>query len=255
MVSGLLPSNITLAENLLLSLSGSVNDTRQRFEIREPTETARFLDYRETYFHQDNPQNTFGRIRDWHQNEFNFFVKDDWKVSPTFTLNLGLRYDLMRVPYMLSASGANFTPSLRGGGSTVFGYSGRDFSGWMSGGTPRRGEDTQVALVGEGTDLPNDGIWPSDKNNLAPAVGFAWSPSWWGQDQTTIRGGYQIAYQLPGNSLSWIDVDAGNLPGFFYEPTDFGPEESVDRPEPVPAGRRRGTGRDALREGLFHRRG
>jgi hypothetical protein len=79
MVSGLLPSNITLAENLLLSLSGSVNDTRQRFEIREPTETARFLDYRETYFHQDNPQNTFGRIRDWHQNEFNFFVKDDWK--------------------------------------------------------------------------------------------------------------------------------------------------------------------------------
>lgn len=220
-ITGLLPNNITLANNLLLSLSGSVNDTRQRFEIREPTDT-RFLDYRESYFHKDNPKNTFGRIRDWHQNEFNFFVKDDWKVTRNLTLNLGVRYDLMRVPFLLSASGKNFTPGLEGGNLAIFGYSGRDFGAFMSGGTPQRGELSRAVLIGEGTPYPKQGIWPSDKNNWAPAVGFAWSPGWWGQDKTTIRGGYQIAYQLPGNSLSWIDVDAGNLPGFFYEPTDFG---------------------------------
>jgi Carboxypeptidase regulatory-like domain len=220
-VPGLANSNITLAQNLLLSLSGSVNDTRERFEIREPSDT-RFLDFRDTYFNAANPKNTYGRIRDWHQNEFNAFIKDDWKITPNFTLNVGIRYDLMRVPYLLSANGKGFTPGLVGGNNAIFGYSGRSFGDWMSGGTEQKGDLTQTTLIGPGTNNPKQGIWPSDKNNFAPAVGFAWSPKWWGQDKTTIRGGYQIAYQLPGNSLSWIDVDAGNLPGFFYEPTDLG---------------------------------
>jgi hypothetical protein len=220
-IPGLLNSNITLANNLLLSLSGSVNDTRQRFEIREPTNTE-FLDFRDTYFHPDNPEGTYGRIRDWHQNEFNFFVKDDWKLSPNLTLNLGLRYDLMRVPYLLSASGKGFTPGLKESNNAIFGYSGRSIADWMPGGGPQKGELTRTVLIGPGTDNPDQGLWPSDRNNWAPAIGFAWSPGWGGQDKTTIRGGYQIAYQLPGNSLSWVDVDGGNLPGFFYEPTDFG---------------------------------
>jgi len=218
---GFLINNQTLAQNLLLSLSGSVNDTRERFEIREPSDT-RFLDYRETYFNAANPEGTYGRIRDWHQNEFNGFVKDDWKIRPSLTLNLGLRYDLMMVPYLLSAEGEGFTPGLFGGANAIFGYSGRSINDWMSGGSAQKGELTQTTLIGKGTSNPDQGIWPSDTNNFAPAVGFAWSPNWWGEGKTTIRGGYQISYQLPGNSLSWIDVDAGNLPGFFYEPTDLG---------------------------------
>ena len=220
-IPGLLTTNVTNAQDLLLALSGSVNDTRQRFEIREPTDT-RFLDFRETYFHPDNPKGTYGRIRDWHQNEFNAFVKDDWKVTPNFTLNLGVRYDLMRVPFLLSAKGKGFTPGLVGGNAAIFGYSGRSFDSWMSGGTAQMGELSRTVLIGKGTENPQQGIWPSDKDNVAPAAGFAWSPGWWGNDKTTVRGGYQIAYQLPGNSLSWIDIDAGNLPGFFYEPTDLG---------------------------------
>jgi hypothetical protein len=220
-IAGLLPNNITLANNLLLSLSGSVNDTRQRFEIREPTDT-KFLDFRDTYFHPDNPKNTYGRIRDWRQNEFNFFIKDDWKVTPNFTLNLGVRYDLMRVPYLVSAKGKGFTPGLKGGNNAIFGYSGRSIANWMSGGTAQKGDLTEPILIGPGTSNPKQGIWPSDRNNWGPGVGFAWSPRWGGQDKTTIRGGYQIAYQLPGNSLSWIDADLGNMPGFVAEPTDFG---------------------------------
>jgi outer membrane receptor protein involved in Fe transport len=156
-ISGLLDANRTLAQNLLLSLSGSVNDTRQRFEIREPTD-ARFLDFRETYFHPDNPAGTYGRIRDWHQNEFNAFVKDDWRVTPNLTLNLGVRYDLMRVPYLLSATGQGFTPGLEGGNLAIFGYSGRSFDGWMSGGTPQLGELTKTVLIGKGSQYPNQGV-------------------------------------------------------------------------------------------------
>jgi hypothetical protein len=63
----------------------------------------------------------------------------------------------------------------------------------------------------------------SDRNNFGPAVGFAWSPSFGGKDKTTIRGGYQIAYQLPGNSLVNIDGDIGKAtPGLVYNPVDRG---------------------------------
>src|SRR6266576_4299940 len=65
-------------------------------------------------------------------------------------------------------------------------------------------------------------IWPSDRNNFAPAIGFAWSPRFGGKDKTTIRGGYQIAYLLPGNSLSWVDLDNRTLPGAEYAASDSG---------------------------------
>ncbi|PYS39198.1 MAG: hypothetical protein DMG14_14890, partial [Acidobacteria bacterium] len=212
-IPGLLSGqNLTLAQNLLLSLSGSVADVQQRFELREPTD-ANFSDFRTTYFNPDNPTGTYGRIRDTRQNEFNFFIKDDWRVTPNLTLNLGVRYDLMRVPYFLSAKGNGYTAGIEGGNMAVFGYSGRTFGeAWMSGGGPQKGDLTRTILIGPKTNHTNQGVWPTDKNNFAPAVGFAWSPSFGGKDKTTIRGGYQIAYQLPGNSLSWIDLDIGNMP-------------------------------------------
>ena len=220
-VAGLLTPNQTLAQNLLLSLSGSVDSITEKFETREPTDT-KFVDFRDTYYSKDNPPKTYGRIRTAIQNEFNFFVKDDWKITPSFTLNLGIRWDLFRVPHFESATGKNWTRNLLGGNEAVFGYSGRSIANWMSGGTPQKGDLTQIVLTGRGTPYPDQGIWPSDKNNFAPAVGFAWSPTWAGKDKTTVRGGYQIAYQLPGNTLSWIDADVGNMPGLGYQPTDQG---------------------------------
>jgi hypothetical protein len=221
-IPGLLPSNESLAENILLSLSGSLDNVIQRYEIREPTDTE-FVEYRQTYNHPDNPPNTNARLNDWHLDEFNFFVKDDWRITPNLTLNLGLRYDLIQVPVLRSASGANFTPGLEGGPRTAFGYSGTDFDGWMTGGTERRGQDSRVVMIGEGTDHPDQGVWPGDRNNWAPAIGFAWSPDFLGgRDQTTVRGGYQVTYQLPGDSFSWIDVDVRSAPGFVYVPVDSG---------------------------------
>jgi hypothetical protein len=62
-------------------------------------------------------------------NEFNWFVKDDWKVRPNLTINLGLRWDLFRVPYFSSISGANWTRGPIDGGAGWYGISGdyRDF--------------------------------------------------------------------------------------------------------------------------------
>src|SRR3989441_1803149 len=235
-VSGLLSPNQTLAQNLLLTLAGSVDTISQKFETREPTDTQ-YLDYRQDYFGPNQPPQTYGKIRKSIQNEFNFFVKDDWKITPNFTLNLGLRWDLFQVPYFESGTGKNWTRGLVGGNSAAFGYSGRSFNNWMSGGTPQKGDLTQITQIGRGTQYPDQGIWPSDKNNFAPAIGFAWSPTRGGKDKTTVRGGYQIAYQLPGNTLSWIGSDAGNTPGLVYQPIDRGSGEYRDYsniPIPLP---------------------
>jgi hypothetical protein len=221
-VPGLLTSNIALAQNLLLFMSGSVQSITQKFEEREPTDT-RFVDYKETYNPPGQPEGSRGKIRRNDQNEFNFFIKDDWKVSPNLTLNLGVRYDLFRVPYFLSGSGKNWTRGLVGGGAGIFGYSGRTFAeAFHSGGGPQKGELTQIVLIGKGTKYPDQGIWDSDKNNFAPAFGFAWSPGFGGKDKTTIRGGVQMTHLLPGNSLSWIDADVGGFPGQEYTPVDTG---------------------------------
>src|SRR6185503_18430042 len=121
-VPGMLPPNITLAQNLLLSLSGSVSTVVQKFEIKEPSD-KQFLTFKDTFYNDAHPNHGVGQIRNWAQNEINFFIKDDWRVTPNFTLNLGLRYDLMRVPYIQSTSGQPFTPGIVGGSQNIFGYS------------------------------------------------------------------------------------------------------------------------------------
>ena len=220
-VSGLLNNNITLAQNQLLFLAGSVSSVSMRFETWEPTDT-RYIDYKESYNHPGQPKDTRGKIRENHQNEIDFFVKDDWKVTPTFTLNLGVRYDLFRVPDFRSATGQYWTRGPIDGNAGYFGMSGRNFNeAFHNGGVTKAGL-TEVVLIGKDSKYPDLGIWPSDTNNFAPAVGFSWAPGFGGKDKTTVRGGYQVTYLLPGNSLSWIDADSGRLPGLELNAIDSG---------------------------------
>jgi Carboxypeptidase regulatory-like domain len=220
-ISGLLATNATMAQNLLLFLTGSVGSTSQRFETWEPTDTH-FIDYKESYHHPGQPENTRGKIRENHQNEFNFFFKDDWKLRPNLTLNLGFRYDLFRVPDFRSGTGHYWTRGPIDGNAGYFGISGRNFNEAFNTGGGARADLTKIVLIGKDSKYPDLGLWPSDKNNFSPAVGFSWTPSFGGKDKTTVRGGYQISYLLPGNSLSWIDADSGRLPGLEFSATDSG---------------------------------
>ncbi|PYS30403.1 MAG: hypothetical protein DMG11_05340 [Acidobacteria bacterium] len=220
--------------NLLSFLAGSLGSITQYYYMQSPTKLDAWDDYK-TYA---------GKIRDIHGNEFSVFFKDDWKVSKSLTLNLGLRYDYLGVPYEVNG----LMPLPIGGGAAAFGISGRSFNDWMSPG--RRADLTVFQYVGKNSPNPNIPWYPNDWNNFGPAVGFAWQVPWFGAGKTTVRGGCQVTYQIgdgyssivqetsaPGSSqnVTYIGdsnanayLDLTKLPSLIPVPVPTGPLQPID---------------------------
>ena len=85
--------------------------------------------------------------------DYGFFFQDDWRYSPKLTLNLGLRYEYQKLP----------APQLP---NSVF--------------------DSDPQFVDKTT------VFPSDKNNFGPRVGFAYDMT--GNGKNSLRGGWGIYY-------------------------------------------------------------
>jgi len=170
--------NVLAMRQMLSFLSGSVGNITQNFYLNS-SKDLKWSDIK------SSPN----RVRTTRQNEYNFFAKDDWKVSRNLTLNVGVRWDYYGVPW--EANG--MTAGLVGGSSAAFGYSGRSFSDWMTPG--QRGDLTGFEFIGPNSPHQGKTLFPKDWNNVGPAVGFAWQPRWFGEGKTAVRGGYQITYQ------------------------------------------------------------
>ncbi|PYS43394.1 MAG: hypothetical protein DMG14_01080 [Acidobacteria bacterium] len=189
-IPGFVSNNETMANQLLYFLAGSLNNAQQYYYIETPDQLTKWSSY------LDHTR----KLTDAHQKDFSVFFKDDWKVHPSFTLNLGVRYEYYGVPY----EGAGLTPSPVGGGIALFGVSGRSFDRWMRTDNPvDLNLLTQMELVGPKTPNPSKSLYKDDWNNFGPAAGFAWQLPWFGKQKTNIRGGYQITY-IKGASLSTL---------------------------------------------------
>jgi hypothetical protein len=164
--------------------------------------------------------------RDTIQKEFSFFFKDDWKVTSNLTLNLGVRYDYFGVPYLKNGMTTGLFTVQKEGGDAIFGPT-VGFNNWF---VPNADSDPDalVALQSIGPGSPNSGmkLYPADKNNFGPAVGFAYQLPWFGKGRTTIRGGYQMSYIGMNGNFSTIESAAGRAPGLTYLNTWTGIPES-----------------------------
>ncbi|MGA3023728.1 MAG: carboxypeptidase regulatory-like domain-containing protein [Bryobacteraceae bacterium] len=98
------------------------------------------------------------------------FVQDDWRLTRTFTVNLGLRYELNTVIQESHDLLGNFDPTMG------------------------------LVQVGHGISSPYNG----DHRDFAPRLGFAWDVS--GKGRTVVRGGGGLMYE----TLNWESFLAFN---------------------------------------------
>jgi hypothetical protein len=75
------------------------------------------------------------RFRKMVFNDYSFFVKDDWKLSPSLTLNLGVRYEYYAPPYITSGLTSTITDQGNGLFGVGRGAGGLLFDNWLSPGS------------------------------------------------------------------------------------------------------------------------
>src|SRR5262249_8617175 len=97
------------AQNLLNDLVGSLTSVQQAFNAPAGPNPVFLLGE--------------GKQRTWREREFSWFLRDNFKVTPGLTLNLGVRYEYYGVPH--EANGK--TAGLVGGSKSLFGLSGSSF--------------------------------------------------------------------------------------------------------------------------------
>ncbi|MBI1788404.1 MAG: TonB-dependent receptor [Acidobacteria bacterium] len=130
----------------------------------------------------DNPQTL-------RSTSYNLYFQDDWKLRPSFTLNLGMRYEYNTPP--------------------------TDPTNRMSTLNSRTGR-----VVRAGTEGTSRSGIHADHNNLAPRLGFAWTPT----RDLVIRGGYGLYFDsgmFVVNSAQYFNPPQFNLRIFFPTQTSL----------------------------------
>jgi Carboxypeptidase regulatory-like domain len=159
----------------------------------------------------------------YHQNEADWYVKDDWKITPSLTLNLGVRWELYLPP--TEEQGKGVAPI--GNSQALFGISGTTMASLFNP-NATGGSQSVVQGIGPGTANPGAQYYRTDYKNFAPALGLAWAvpgrDGMWkwlsgGPNKMTIRMGYGISYQrLP---IGLVAQDSGAEPGLSQTTVSF----------------------------------
>ena len=133
----------------------------------------------------------------FNQEKIYFFGQDDWKVTPNLTLNLGLRYEYSTLPRDAALQALNAISNQ---------------PGFIEFGVPR-----------------------TDKNNIAPRIGFAYAPEFEGgvggwifgrSGASSIRANFSVSYGEVFGNLSLLtlppqfqqELRPANVPGFNTSP-------------------------------------
>ncbi len=167
---------------------------------------------------------------EYRNNNFGFYVQDDWKARPNLTLNLGLRTELMGAFYDNLCHIGNLDVDLANNGTYPF----------INGSCANKLGLTGLSGSGSNTTLKND-----YSTGIAPRVGFAYDL--FGHHNTTIRGGYgiyfvredvgtvdQLSFQAPYLPVAFGGGAPGSLGNFFETGINALPQAGTLDPNFVP---------------------
>jgi hypothetical protein len=131
--------------------------------------------------------------RNYYANDGSAFAQDSWKVRPSLTLNVGVRWDYFGPFYDPTNRISTFIPS-KGG----------------------------IVYQGHGIDT----LYPRRNRNFAPRFGIAWSPG----GRWVVRGNYGIFYDRPLlKAFADNGPPNGGPRGVLANPGDVAPVYTVSR--------------------------
>jgi hypothetical protein len=143
---------------------------------------------------------------DYFRNTFAFYGQDDWKLTPTVVLNLGLRYELFGTVADRHNDVGNFDLS-NPTDPTIFVPRGQTAQL-----TPFIAQYVKISPTG------SRGLIDSDLNNFAPRIGLAWQFA----PKTVLRTGYGIFYGGQENG-PYSNPSPGFNPPFFTNESFIAP--------------------------------
>ena len=128
--------------------------------------------------------------------QFAFYVQDDWKINPKFTLNFGVRYDV----------DFGFVDNAHAAENRAY-----------------------RALKIIGSKFAHK-VVQDDKNNFSPRIGFAWD--FRGNARSVVRGGYGIYYDQSFLNVPLFAVQQSN-PEIYATFFNDGANLSISSPPPA----------------------
>ncbi|MDP2996391.1 MAG: carboxypeptidase-like regulatory domain-containing protein [Bryobacterales bacterium] len=132
---------------------------------------------------------------------YDWFVADQFKITPSLTLDMGVRYEYH--PVARNVDGYSSTFDIGSGKIIVPDESLNKVSPLM----PLKYVGIEV---GSKLGLPSN-LAPTDRNNFAPRIGLAWRPF---GPNTVFRAGYGIYYDIVPTT-----AQSGGIPFIIAEPT------------------------------------
>jgi hypothetical protein len=186
----------------------------------DPQEFLAFDGTADLLANQGEQLSTLGHTTVGVQNtNYGFFIQDDFRMTPRFTLNMGLRYEYNSVLH----------------GDLIQNF---DIATLM-----RNPSDLVAPFQPLGA-----GLYKPDRNDFGPRLGFSWDPR--GTGKTVIRGGFGVFYNplltgaalsLAGNHQQGFNVNFLNLafglttctPNFSPPPNFYYISYPIPNPLPV----------------------